>query len=528
MKTTDFITENKFIADDAHAMHQDHEIQMARSDCYNAAKYAIELHKLLKNISEMEGLDGWVSEKITLANDYLRTVAEYLRHEQLEKQSQMPEIFTAESAEAKFAALLNEFAPSVGGGDDGDDGFDEDTLRQLAARWYQGDEDPGVEQVLMAAGWEIGQDEGYEDEPGVFVVMSGDEHGKSYISWPASELQSDVAEQGVAEGAFQDDGKMDWDAWKQKAKKHGAVKFTDTDNKTIAYDKDGKVVSSITWSQKKSGMAEATGYTGTGMHPKVVEVLKQRGFKGPYQLGKLKKWQASLNDIGANPTDEIMVTGNDVDYDEWVVAITPNHYVYGAETGYNTGSAARVIKDTTPVTEQGVAEGPDTGIGSKLPKSDIETFGLQKGRPYKINPPEDFKPGDRKRAVQQLIPTQDKKDHIRSRLGKHVAPALPEQGVAEDRTEVKDKEGRVQSWRDESDWKRSEKKDPRGKVTNMSDKARRETEKLSVKETTSTGGIATVPGVGGGPKVGSLFGGSYAPRTPFAGKKKAKESVIKR
>jgi hypothetical protein len=189
------------------------------------------------------------------------------------------------------------------------------------------------------------------------------------------------------------------------------------------------------------------------MHPKVVEVLKQRGFKGPYQLGKLKKWQASLNDIGANPTDEIMVTGNDVDYDEWVVAITPNHYVYGAETGYNTGSAARVIKDTTPVTEQ---------------------------------------------------------------------------GVAEDRTEVKDKEGRVQSWRDESDWKRSEKKDPRGKVTNMSDKARRETEKLSVKETTSTGGIATVPGVGGGPKVGSLFGGSYAPRTPFVGKKKAKESVIKR
>ena len=76
-----------------------------------------------------------------------------------------------------------------------------------------------------------------------------------------------------------------------------------------------------------------------------------------------------------------------------------------------------------------------SGIGSNLPKSDIETFGLQKGRPYKINPPQDFKPGDRKRAVQQLIPTQDKKDHIRSRLGKHVAPALPEsdmeEGVAE-------------------------------------------------------------------------------------------------
>jgi hypothetical protein len=195
MKTTDFITENKFIADDAHAMHQDHEVQMARADCYNAAKYAIELHKLLKNISEMQGLDGWVSEKITLANDYLRTVAEYLRHEQLEKQAQMPEMFTAESAEAKFNALLNEFAPSMGGGDDGgDDGFDEETLKRLAAQWFNGDEDPRVEQVLMAAGWEIGQDEGYDDEPGVFVVMSGDENGKSYMSWPADELRSGVSE----------------------------------------------------------------------------------------------------------------------------------------------------------------------------------------------------------------------------------------------------------------------------------------------------------------------------------------------
>jgi hypothetical protein len=83
------------------------------------------------------------------------------------------------------------------------------------------------------------------------------------------------------------------------------------------------------------------------------------------------------------------------------------------------------------IDEQGVAEGSIPGIGSNLPRSDIETFGLQKGRPYKINPPQDFKPGDRKRAVQQLIPTQDKKDHIRSRLGKHTAPVLPEQGVTE-------------------------------------------------------------------------------------------------
>jgi hypothetical protein len=122
----------------------------------------------------------------------------------------------AELKSAISEGRLTEFAPSTGG-DDGDDGFDEDTLRQLAAKWYQGDEDPRVEQVLMAAGWEIGQDEGYEDEPGVFVVMSGDEHGKSYISWPASELQSDVAEQGVAESSMYGDEEVSWEKGGRRA-----------------------------------------------------------------------------------------------------------------------------------------------------------------------------------------------------------------------------------------------------------------------------------------------------------------------
>ena len=53
----------------------------------------------------------------------------------------------------------------------------------------------------------------------------------------------------------------------------------------------------------------------------------------------------------------------------------------------------------------------------------------------------------------------------------------------EERTEVKDKSGKVVSWKDETPWHKAEKnkqgqlKDPRGKVTNLSDKARRETEK---------------------------------------------------
>jgi hypothetical protein len=116
---------------------------------------------------------------------------------------------TAEEAlaELKYAVKqmaegsLTEFAPSDsgdGGGDD--DGFDEDTLRKLAAQWFAGDEDPQVERLLAAAGWEIGQDEGYDDEPGVFVVMSGDDDGRSYMSWPAEELRSAMSE-GVTEGS---------------------------------------------------------------------------------------------------------------------------------------------------------------------------------------------------------------------------------------------------------------------------------------------------------------------------------------
>ena len=106
MKTTDFIKES--IGEDADNMHRDHEVQMARSDCYNAAKYAIELHKMLHHVAEQQGLDGWVSEKITLANDYLRTVWEYLNHEMaMDEQPEMP-VFSFESAEKNFEKMLSE------------------------------------------------------------------------------------------------------------------------------------------------------------------------------------------------------------------------------------------------------------------------------------------------------------------------------------------------------------------------------------------------------------------------------------
>lgn len=80
----EFLTKQETITEglgeDAARAEQDHEVQMARADCFYAAKDAIELHKLLTGISEAEGLEGWVSSKITLAADYLKSVKEHLAY----------------------------------------------------------------------------------------------------------------------------------------------------------------------------------------------------------------------------------------------------------------------------------------------------------------------------------------------------------------------------------------------------------------------------------------------------------------
>ena len=60
---------------------RDHEVQMARSDLYKIAKYAIKLHEMMKNVSEAEGIEGWQQAKITKAADYLGSVYHALDYE---------------------------------------------------------------------------------------------------------------------------------------------------------------------------------------------------------------------------------------------------------------------------------------------------------------------------------------------------------------------------------------------------------------------------------------------------------------
>jgi predicted RNA-binding protein with EMAP domain len=67
-------TTNEGLADLADMAERDHEVQMARSDLYKLAKYAIKLHEMLKNVSEAEGIEGWQQAKITKAADYISSV----------------------------------------------------------------------------------------------------------------------------------------------------------------------------------------------------------------------------------------------------------------------------------------------------------------------------------------------------------------------------------------------------------------------------------------------------------------------
>jgi hypothetical protein len=88
------------ISQDAQHMERDHEVQMARSDLYKTANYAIKLHAILKGISEEQGLDGWMQAKITKAADYISSVYHALEYDQIER-SQSEPIIPEDIAESK-------------------------------------------------------------------------------------------------------------------------------------------------------------------------------------------------------------------------------------------------------------------------------------------------------------------------------------------------------------------------------------------------------------------------------------------
>ena len=110
MKTKDFLKED--IVSDAAVMHLDHEVQMGRKDCYTAADDAIALHKQLRNITEQQGLEGWVATKITLAADYLNSVREHLEYQMMSSSAPEQEMEIAEDGGTSAGSV----ASSIDGG----------------------------------------------------------------------------------------------------------------------------------------------------------------------------------------------------------------------------------------------------------------------------------------------------------------------------------------------------------------------------------------------------------------------------
>ena len=56
----------------------DHEVSMAAAQVYRAAKCAMEIHRMLKMVNNLE---GWMQAKITLAADYLEAVSSNLEYD---------------------------------------------------------------------------------------------------------------------------------------------------------------------------------------------------------------------------------------------------------------------------------------------------------------------------------------------------------------------------------------------------------------------------------------------------------------
>lgn len=63
--------------------YTDHEVSMAASQLLSSVKSANRIAKHIKDLSESEGLEAWVASKLTLAEEYLQTVADHMDGEKL-------------------------------------------------------------------------------------------------------------------------------------------------------------------------------------------------------------------------------------------------------------------------------------------------------------------------------------------------------------------------------------------------------------------------------------------------------------
>lgn len=85
----------------------DHEVEMAKNQLRTAAQSAKRIYQNIRDLSEIQGLDGWVQAKITKASDYLDAVNNYIegKKQMLEIQSEVDE--QVDDLDQRLAAQYN-------------------------------------------------------------------------------------------------------------------------------------------------------------------------------------------------------------------------------------------------------------------------------------------------------------------------------------------------------------------------------------------------------------------------------------
>jgi hypothetical protein len=113
------------------------------------------------------------------------------------------------------------------------------------------------------------------------------------------------------------------------------------------------------------GVAEGSLNEGKGLAGELAGFLKSNGFKGPYRLGKLPKWAADLSEFDKNSL--IMVQGNDVEYDEFVLDAGFGVLYMGGEGGI-TKMTEKAIMNNVAYVSKGVAEAPEDRTSYQVAK----------------------------------------------------------------------------------------------------------------------------------------------------------------
>ena len=172
------------MSDMAHEAEKDHEVQMARSDLYKAAKYAVSIHKMMKDVSEMEGIDGWVASKITKASDYLGSVKHYMEGQMMQDvelavvpvAGDMTDAMTMDDVEVAEGRLgfrdIAKFGPEIASR------IDQEARRRGSADMEPGDADELRYKIAKEMGLvESKIDEGYEKMVANALKDAGISHG---------------------------------------------------------------------------------------------------------------------------------------------------------------------------------------------------------------------------------------------------------------------------------------------------------------------------------------------------------------